>query len=302
VELLKTTPVSILPKKEVVVIPSIFTPVQGFEKLLQNNILSAPVFDEQTHKYVGFLDIRDLVSYAVFAFSNHDTVAYTPPTTMPIYTSIVDNVTVSYLARRNNFHPVPLSATLYDVALVLATQVHRVPIIDEKGELVSIISQSTFIQLFKQHLNGTLKEETSVKLKDTSIGTSPPISVSKDTSTIESLKKLDDTKKNGLPIVDEFGHLMGNISGRDLKLFIESSCSYDILKLPINTFLSQIRSEEIDIRAPSISCNINESLSTVIAKLAATHVHRIYVVNSSSDYTPVRVISLTDILKFILHT
>jgi len=193
-----------------------------------------------------------------------------------------------------------LTATLYDVAVVLTTHLHRVPVVDENGTIVSIISQSTFIQLFDQQLNVALKDETNIRLGEISIGTSPVISVSKETSTIDCFKMLDDTKKTGVPIVDQQGYLIGHISGRDLKLFIESSCSYDVLRLPINAFLSKIRAESIDIRTPSISCNVNETLEMVIRKLAATRVHRIYVVNSSNDYTPIRVISLTDILKFVL--
>jgi len=108
------------------------------------------------------------------------------------------------------------------------------------------------------------------------------------------------TKKNGLAVVDKDATLIANISGRDLKLFIENSAPYEVLTLPILDFLSRIRSESIDIKAPSISCHRHETLETVIKKLAATAVHRIYIVNSSQDYTLFRVISLTDILKFLL--
>jgi len=188
---------------------------------------------------------------------------------------------------------------LYDVAELLATSVHRVPIVDAHGNIVSIISQSILIQLFNKHLQEVLKGETNVHLKELSIGTSPVISVTKDTSTIDTFKKMDYCKVTALAVVDEEGKLIGSISAKDLKLFIESSCSYDILKLPIMTFLNEIRSRQIDIRSPTVSCNLEETLALVIGKLAATGVHRLYIVNSSQDYTPVRVISLMDVLKYI---
>jgi len=43
------------------------SPQEGFEVLLRNNILGAPVWDKKKSKYVGFLDIRDLVSALVFS-------------------------------------------------------------------------------------------------------------------------------------------------------------------------------------------------------------------------------------------
>jgi hypothetical protein len=47
-----------------VFVHSLFSNVS--KTLVDHNILSAPVFDEKTQKYTGFLDIRDLVSFVVF--------------------------------------------------------------------------------------------------------------------------------------------------------------------------------------------------------------------------------------------
>jgi predicted transcriptional regulator len=59
----------------------------------------------------------------------------------------VETVSVSSLARRKNFLCVPETATLDDVAKLLVHKgCHRVPVIDETGEIVNIISQSTIIK------------------------------------------------------------------------------------------------------------------------------------------------------------
>lgn len=59
------------PKKGVISLDSGDQVVQGFQKLLDNNILSAPVWDTKENKYIGFLDIRDLVSFCVFIHDNN---------------------------------------------------------------------------------------------------------------------------------------------------------------------------------------------------------------------------------------
>jgi CBS domain-containing protein len=284
----------------VIIIDSNETPIHGFEILIKNNIMSAPVYDAIKKEYVGFLDIRDLISYTVFAFENRNTVAYTK-STGPFYTTILENVTITYLARRNAFHPVPLTASLYDVALQLAKGAHRVPVTNPQGKVVKIVSQSSLIQLFNKHLGGLLKEDANVKIGDAHIGTSPVISVRYDTPAITTFKLMDDTRHTSLAIIDAEGKLIGNISGRDLKLFIEADCSYELLTLPMVTFLTKLRNQEIDIRTPTMSVNISDSLGHLIGKLAATRVHRLYVVKDSIDYSPVRVISLTDTLKYILQ-
>jgi len=296
ISILKKTYVEDLPQRNVIVISSKSTPVEGFSILLENNILSAPVFDETTQQYVGFLDIRDLVSYVVFAYENQKKIAFKQNS--PIYTSLLENVTVTYLARCNPFHPVPKGSTLYDVAEVLSTSVHRVPVVDSNGKIVSIVSQSSLIQLFNHNME-SLKSDLNAKISDTLLGTSPVISVTRDTSAIETFRLMDKLKKNAVAIVDNDGQLLTNISAKDLKLFVKSSSSYDILTLPILKFLAEIRNEATDIRALSITCKINEPLEMVIRKLAATRVHRIYIVPESGAYIPLRVVSLTDILKHL---
>jgi len=52
--------------KEMIIVKSNYSPYEGFKTLVENNILSAPVYDEKTQKFTGFLDIRDLVSFVVF--------------------------------------------------------------------------------------------------------------------------------------------------------------------------------------------------------------------------------------------
>jgi len=97
------------------------------------------------------------------------------------------------------------------------------------------------------------------------------------------------------------GKLLGHISAKDLKLFVVSSHSYDLLELSVIQFLSKIRMASTDdVRQPSISCTIDENLSSVISKLAATTIHRIFIVKSSADYSLLKIISLTDVLRSIL--
>ena len=59
------------PKNGVIQLDSTEQVVHGFQKLLDNNILSAPVWDAKEGKYIGFLDIRDLVSFCVFIHDNN---------------------------------------------------------------------------------------------------------------------------------------------------------------------------------------------------------------------------------------
>eukprot|EP01100_Stratorugosa_tubuloviscum_P007358 TRINITY_DN306_c1_g1_i1.p1 TRINITY_DN306_c1_g1~~TRINITY_DN306_c1_g1_i1.p1 ORF type:complete len:308 (-),score=129.98 TRINITY_DN306_c1_g1_i1:189-1112(-) len=299
IELLEETGIEAIPlAKEIIIIDSSETPIQGFEKLIRNNILSAPVWDNQEHKFTGFLDVRDLVSFAVYAFHNRNLPGYR--VAGPVYTTLVENVTVKYLSRRNPFIPVPVNSKLINVAEILSRGVHRVPVVDENGKIINIISQSALIAIFDKHLNNKLRLDSSAIIENIGIGTSPVISVSINTSTIATFELMDSTKRSALAVVDTEGFLVGNVSARDLKLFVASSSAYDIMQLSIMNFLKQLRDEAIEIRAPSISCKLGDSLGLLIAKLAATRVHRLYIVKSDSEYKPAKVVSLTDIISYIM--
>jgi CBS domain-containing protein len=67
-QLLASVKAAALPvaKGKVIVVKSSQTPYEGFKTLVENNVLSVPVYDINTKKYTGFLDIRDLVSFVVF--------------------------------------------------------------------------------------------------------------------------------------------------------------------------------------------------------------------------------------------
>jgi len=66
------------------------------------------------------------------------------------------------------------------------------------------------------------------------------------------------------------------------------------------TFLNRIRDENIDITAPTFCVSLADTLSRLIGKLKATRVHRIYVTKSADDFKPVRVVSITDIIRWIV--
>ena len=74
--LLERTPVEVLrtpgDARAVVEIASTLAIADGFQVLLDERVLSAPVYDPAAHTYVGFLDLRDLVSWAVFLFDEQE--------------------------------------------------------------------------------------------------------------------------------------------------------------------------------------------------------------------------------------
>jgi len=282
----------------VIVVNSNEQPLQGFQRLLDNHILSAPVYDDAAGKYIGFLDIRDLVSFCVFINDNNnetsnltDLVNYG----VKMFKHAVDGVTVTYLSKRNPFHSINKGASLKEAFDMLARGLRRVPVVDENGKIVNIISQSTVLQFIHhniEHLKGIANKHVS----ELGIGTEHPLSLKKDDSAINVFRILETHGKSGVAVVDDRGVLVANTSGQDLKLFVKTP-TLSLLQVHIIEFLKRIRSESIDITAPVITVKPSDTFTMVVAKLAATKVHRIFV--TDDDFKPIRVISITDVLRTV---
>jgi len=282
----------------------------AFETLLQNNILSAPVWDANTNTYTGFLDIRDLVSFVVFVYDEQKVKDNTRLQDLLLHGAEqfkmfgTDGVTVSYLSRRHRFAPVKEDEPLGKVVANLASPtVHRVPVVGNDGSVVNIVSQSTVVKLLAQKCirigDPEFSDTNSPNLGDTPVGSSPVLSVSKIESVINTFRMLDSKNKSGVALLDESGRLVGTTTGKDLGLFLKNP-SLAALNRTIFEYLQEIRANSIDIKTPAIAVFEKDKLSRAIALLAATNVHRVFVVNNEEAYHPTRVISITDILKYLL--
>jgi len=279
----------------------------GFERLIQNNILSAPVYDKDQREYIGFLDVRDLVSFVVFVYDEQKVTDNTrlrdliQQGTGQFKMPTTDGVTVSYLSRRNRFVSVPIDATLKTVTELLAKGVHRVPVVNAEGTVVNLISQSTIIKFLSDRLQSVILESSGEPRLDElkGLGTAPVLTVTKSTSVISTFRLMDQKKRSGIAIVDAVGRFVGTTTGKDLGLFLENP-SLAVLNMSIFEHLQLIRAKQVDIKSPSIAVFEHDKVSRAIGLIAATRVHRVFVVDDEKRYQPIRVVSITDILKYFL--
>ena len=289
--------------QSVVEVDSTMPPHEGFDKLLKANVLAAPVYDHTAKQYIGFLDVRDLVSSLIFA---HESEALHVPwaeTWIDVYKrglarkyDGLGSASVAYLARRTPFKPVHKEHNLIDVAKALSTRLHRVPVVDPSSErCIHIISQSSIINYFIKHRH-ELRDEWKQSIQSLSIGLCKVMCATADQSAWSAFKLLEVSGVSGLAVIDKDGKLVGNTSARDLKLFVLDR-GHLSLDVPIMTYLSQIRQlEHIDEVHPSCSVTLSATIGYVMELMAATKYHRVFIIDVQAR--PIGVLSVTDILRF----
>jgi len=153
--------------------------------------------------------------------------------------------------------------------------------------------------LAKHSNDAGVHQDGLASLASLHLGSKPVICVKKQTTVIETLRIMDSGRRSGVAIVDEHNRLVGTTTGKDLGLFIKHP-TIAMLEMPVFKFLSEVRQQSIDIRSPTIAVFPNDTLLRAIGLLAATRVHRVFVVDNEQDYKPVAVVSITDILNLVV--
>ncbi len=244
--------------------------------------------------------MRDLVSSVVFIAEQA-----TSPATKTLADLFVNAkwvggaFSVTYLSRRNPLKAVKLTDSLTSVVDLLsvkagATKHKRVAVLSDAGKVVGIVSQTTLVSFLNKEIaaHHTHLGKTVADLK---LGASPVVAVSEAAPALEAFRIMDARRITGLAIVAADGRLTGNISARDLKLFIKH-IDFDRLLQPVGEFVKHLRQSEIDIMSPTVTVFSSATFDHVVGKLAATRVHRIFVVSDEAHFRPERVISLVDVL------
>eukprot|EP00475_Leptophrys_vorax_P014616 TRINITY_DN2090_c0_g1_i2.p1 TRINITY_DN2090_c0_g1~~TRINITY_DN2090_c0_g1_i2.p1 ORF type:complete len:146 (-),score=45.28 TRINITY_DN2090_c0_g1_i2:28-465(-) len=138
-----------------------------------------------------------------------------------------------------------------------------------------------------------------LQIGDLNLGKSPVVSVQNNVPTIEVFQLMERNNLSGIAVLNDEGRIIGATSGTDLKLFLQFSVRAS-LDLTIMQFLNMIRQESLRATVPVLVCEETSTLGSVVAKLAATREHRIFVIDSNKSFKPIKVISLSDVLAAIV--
>ena len=174
----------VLPR-DLVVVHAAQPTMEAFALLCKHQISSAPVVDDK-NRFIGFLEIRDLLAYLVFQMDAKDaasTVRSRSPSRSPpahgrslsptpearaaiahapnqsflqicmfgaaaMHATPINGVSVSYLAHRHAAsHVAGRGASLLDAAQLLAAGAHRVAVLNGDAHVLTVISQSAVVRL-----------------------------------------------------------------------------------------------------------------------------------------------------------
>jgi len=301
----KTKVERLLPRGRAVITTDTAEDLQSvFKKLVSANILSLPVLN-QKKKYYGMVEMFDLLEYITALFSDLSSTKLIDLEKMLVSERKFLNATVKDVIRSpfpkyKSHKTLEKGFSLFSAWEVLAlTGTNRVVVLGDSEEVVDIITPSMLVDFLWQNIE-KVGDVAKRLVKDLIIEPTETLAtIRENTKAIVAFREMVRMDKSGLGVVNEAGQLIDNISARDLKGIHTEANVFWRLWSTVSEFKKRERME-YDKKVPSgvIHVKPDDSLYTVVEKMATLHIHRVYVIDRNQ--APIRVITQTDILREIL--
>jgi len=290
---------SILPENRVSIITVKKTDLisHAFKVLIDNKILSVPVYDVKGHKFVGLIDVIDIVAHAITVLQESELMGGEFPklveSTERFGSQQVSSI--SDLSKRNPWKPVdeqmPISAA---INRMVRWKVHRIPVVDSSGQLLTLVTQSQMISYISLHIQqlGDLVNKTVADLK---LGLKDVVSVTLNSLAIDAFKLIHSKGVSAVAVVNAKNEIVGNISATDLKLIGYDAKMISKLFLTTEEFLKLITPNETFGSGP-ICVLPSTTFEEVMSKMLMARIHRVYIVDGTNN-NPIGVISQQEVLE-----
>ncbi|KAF1950241.1 hypothetical protein CC80DRAFT_554470 [Byssothecium circinans] len=195
---------------------------------------------------------------------------------------------VKDLGKKGPLITLPASADLTKAVEVFGSGVHRVLVAEDgTSNVVGILTQLRLVRFFWDNRQSfpAVDKLYPRQIKDLNIGSHSVIAINGDKPLASALELMNSEGVSSLPVLDAQNNVIGNISHVDVRLLTKST-SLPLLRSSCIHFISVILSErgvnDGQDSFPVFHVTPFATLAHTVAKLVATHSHRMWVVDTPS--------------------
>ncbi|KAL5343139.1 hypothetical protein BJX70DRAFT_208990 [Aspergillus crustosus] len=262
--------------------------------LIQNGIVSAPLWDSKSSTFAGLLTTSDYINVIQYYFQN------------PAALDQIDQFRLDSLREVEKALGVAPPETisidperpLYEACRrMLESRARRIPLVTNDSQtdrhlVLSVITQYRILKFVAVNVNDTQKLQRP--LGEIRLGSYHNVATaSMDTPVIDVIHILVERSISSVPIVNSEGVVYNVFESVDVITLIKGGV-YDDLSLTVGEALKK-RSPDF----PGIyTCSLNDGLDTIFDTIRKSRVHRLVVVDN--DFRLKGVLTLSDILQYIL--
>ncbi|RFU24335.1 hypothetical protein B7463_g12005, partial [Scytalidium lignicola] len=262
--------------------------------LLQNGIVSAPLWDSHTSTFAGLLTTSDYINVIQYYWQNPDALNQIDQFRLSSLREIEKAIGVLPLETLS----VNPERPLYEACRqMLKTRARRIPLVDiddetKRESVVSVITQYRILKFIAVNVNET--EMLKKPVSEIGLGTYQNLqTATMDTTVIEVIHSMVKYNISSVPIVDEVGRVLNVFEAVDVIAVIKGG-QYDELSTSVGDALSK-RSDDF---AGIYTCSEDDRLDSIFDTIRKSRVHRLVVIDEDNRLKGV--ISLSDILQYVL--
>jgi 5'-AMP-activated protein kinase regulatory gamma subunit len=265
--------------------------------LLQNSVVSAPLWNSKTSKFAGLLTASDFLNIVHYAATNPDQTGNLSESMTLDSLANIGSMSGSSALDTCSIHPF---RSLYDACVeMIDSSARRIPLIDRDEEtqreiVVSVLTQYRILKFVSMNCRET--KYLLQPLRDLKIGTSTNLCHARLNTTIgEVINLLIQHHISSVPVLDDDDKLINVYEAVDLLALIKGGVYAD-LSLTVGEALLR-RSDDFE---GVYTCTLADSLYVVLETIRKSRLHRLFVLDS--DGKLLGVMTLGDILKYILFS
>lgn len=254
-----------------------------------NNIVSIPVVCLEKRRYLGMLNVLDIVAYLASNFTSSSQSENKQELATALRTASVAEVLKS---NREPFLPLYATSPLTLLLHVMTTLADEVPIMGSECQIVNIVHRVDVLKFIQDNIDTLgVRADYEIHTLVDSLHISALETVDTNSSVVEALQIMDKTGVSELAIVNTAGKLEGNLVAADLRRL----SMYNLPRLyePVSKFVSASQDGIVWVE-PSAT------LRSVINKFVETKAPVVWIVDSSTSFRPIDSITLRTIMKLLL--
>ncbi|KAL9545707.1 hypothetical protein MBANPS3_007013 [Mucor bainieri] len=270
---------------------------KALNALVQNGIVSAPLWSSETQRFAGMLTVADFINLIQYYYT-HSSVEDAFREIESFELAHLRNVEKLVGAPAPQLVSMDPMATLYDACRKLAeSRVHRVPLLDKEPEtgtemIVSVITQYRILKFIASNFKHT--RALRQPLSELKIGTYENIATaSMSTPVIQVINMFVEQNISAVPIVDANGVVLNVYETIDV-MSIARSGRYKELDIPVGEAMEARPKDYPGVH----TCTLNDTLHSIFRTIRKQRVYRLIIVDGENKL--IGIVSLSNILGYLV--
>jgi CBS-domain-containing membrane protein len=293
--------------RPIVTVDDTDTVLVALKQMMDHKLLGLPVFDTKRKRYCSFIDIQDILGYALKVMNEAELKECQREGTNEFISlmerhKVFSEATCGQVAntsQRDIFIQVLDIANLETAISVICDlgDLHRVIVVNQKDELVGILSQLQLVSFLSQHVQRFGFQGKTIA--DLRFGYTPLVTVRSHEKVREALIRLQNHKLSAIPVLDENGNLFEHFSSSDFKVIGYDGSLMARICMTVSEFLKLLR-EKNPKKTALYFVSPTLQIDEIPKKFHENRIHQMYIVDDEKK--PLGVISLIDFITLLFKS